>query len=92
MTFKSTILQTLLHLLFQFVSGPDPTVESTMLKISKICLTFSQPAVECILPELSKHWRGSHFRGREIQQEFSQTWDDRFLNAKSDGSGTEAEL
>ena len=54
-------------------------------------LTFSQPAVEHILPELRKQRRGSHFRGREIQQEFSQTWDDRFLNAKSNSSSTEAE-
>ncbi|TNN40975.1 Neuroligin-2 [Liparis tanakae] len=47
--------------------------------------------VECILPELSKDWRGSHFRGREIQQEVSQTWNDRWLNAKSDCSSTETE-
>ena len=54
-------------------------------------LTFSQPAFEHILPELSKQLRGSHLGGRKIKQELSQTWDDRFLNAKSDGSSTDTE-
>lgn len=55
-------------------------------------LTSSQFTVEEILPELREHWRGCKFGWWKIQQEFSQTRDDRSLNTESYGSRTDIEM
>ncbi|TNN46991.1 hypothetical protein EYF80_042816 [Liparis tanakae] len=51
----------------------DSTYPSPTKVFYQLCqrVSLELPAVECILPELSKDWRGSHFRGRDIQDKVS---------------------